>query len=101
MDSSFGICGVPAYEADELDRKIIEHFPGKIVRKDLTSLMKRSAGIPTYVLEYLLGMYCATDDEAAIADGMARIRKSSPRTTFVPRRARRSRAASASWGSTP
>lgn len=75
MDSSFGTCGVPAYEADELDRKIIEHFPGKIVRKDLTSLMKRSAGIPTYVLEYLLGMYCATDDEAAIADGMARIRK--------------------------
>lgn len=75
MDSSFGICGVPAYEADELNRKIIEHFPGKIVRKDLTSLMKRSAGIPTYVLEYLLGMYCATDDEAAIADGMARIRK--------------------------
>lgn len=75
MDSSFGTCGVPAYEADELDRKIIEHFPGKIVRKDLTSLMKRSAGIPTYVLEYLLGMYCATNDEAAIADGMARIRK--------------------------
>lgn len=75
MDSSFGTCGVPAYEADELDRKIIEHFPGKIVRKDLTSLMKRGAGIPTYVLEYLLGMYCATDDEAAIADGMARIRK--------------------------
>lgn len=75
MDSSFGTCGVPAYEADELDRKIIEHFPGKIVRKDLTSLMKRSAGIPTYVLEYLLGMYCATDDEAAIADGMTRIRK--------------------------
>ena len=68
-------CGVPAYEKDDLDRKIIEHFPGKIVRKDLTSLMKRGAGIPTYVLEYLLGMYCATDDEAAIADGMARIRK--------------------------
>lgn len=75
MDSSFGTCGVPVYEADELDRKIIEHFPGKIVRKDLTALVKRGAGIPTYVLEYLLGMYCATDDEAAIADGMARIRK--------------------------
>ena len=57
---------MPAYEKDDLDRKIIEHFPGKIVRKDLTSLMKRGAGIPTYVLEYLLGMYCATDDEAAI-----------------------------------
>lgn len=75
MDSNLDACGVPAYEKDDLDRKIIEHFPGKIVRKDLTSLMKRGAGIPTYVLEYLLGMYCATDDEAAIADGMARIRK--------------------------
>lgn len=75
MDSNLDACGVPAYEKDDLDRKIIEHFPGKIVRKDLTSLMKRGAGIPTYVLEYLLGMYCATDDEEAIADGMARIRK--------------------------
>lgn len=75
MDSNLNACSVPAYEKDDLDRKIIEHFPGKIVRKDLTSLMKRGAGIPTYVLEYLLGMYCATDDEAAIADGMARIRK--------------------------
>lgn len=75
MDSNLVACGVPAYEKDDLDRKIIEHFPGKIVCKDLTSLMKRGAGIPTYVLEYLLGMYCATDDEAAIADGMARIRK--------------------------
>ena len=75
MDSNYDACGLPAYEKDDLDRKIIGHFPGKIVRKDLTSLMKRGAGIPTYVLEYLLGMYCATDDEAAIADGMARIRK--------------------------
>ncbi|WP_270255939.1 protease Lon-related BREX system protein BrxL [Collinsella intestinalis] len=75
MDSNLDACGVPAYEKDDLDRKIIEHFPGKIVRKDLTSLMKRGAGIPTYVLEYLLGMYCATDDEEAIADGMTRIRK--------------------------
>ena len=75
MDSNLNACSVPAYEKDDLDRKIIEHFPGKIVRKDLTSLMKRGAGIPTYVLEYLLGMYCATDDEAAIADGMTRIRK--------------------------
>lgn len=75
MDSNYDACGLPAYEKDDLDRKIIEHFPGKIVRKDLTSLMKRGAGISIYVLEYLLGMYCATDDEAAIADGMARIRK--------------------------
>lgn len=75
MSTASNPVAVPAYEKDDLDRKIIEHFPGKIVRKDLTALMKRSAGIPTYVLEYLLGMYCATDDETAIADGMERIRK--------------------------
>lgn len=75
MDMNPDACGIPAYEKDELDRKIIEHFPGKIVRKDLTALVKRGAGIPTYVLEYLLGMYCATDDDATISDGLARIRK--------------------------
>ena len=47
----------------DFDKKIIESFPGKIVRKDLSSLMKKGANVPTYVLEYLLGMYCATDDE--------------------------------------
>ena len=52
----------------DFDKKVIENFPGKIVRKDLTSLMKKGANVPTYVLEYLLGMYCATDDEDAIAD---------------------------------
>ncbi len=66
---------VPSYEKDALDRKIIENFPGLIVRKDLTALMKRGAGIPTFVLEYLLGMYCATDDPAALDQGLARIRK--------------------------
>jgi ATP-dependent Lon protease len=60
---------------DELDKKIIETFPGKIVRKDLTALMKRGANVPTFVLEYLLGMYCATDDEDAIAAGLESIRK--------------------------
>lgn len=65
----------PAYEKDGLDRKIIASFPGKIVRKDLTALMKRGAGIPTFVLEYLLGMYCATDDPDALEAGLARIRK--------------------------
>ena len=65
----------PAYEKDGLDRKIITSFPGKIVRKDLTALMKRGAGIPTFVLEYLLGMYCATDDPDALEAGLARIRK--------------------------
>lgn len=59
----------------EFDRKILHHFPGKAVRKDLTALMKKGANVPTYVLEYLLGMYCATDDEEAIELGLSRIRR--------------------------
>ena len=58
-----------------LDRKIIDNFSGKIVRKDLTAQMKRGANVPTFVLEYLLGMYCATDDEDAIQAGLEKIKK--------------------------
>ena len=60
---------------DALDRKINEVFPGKVVRKDLTALLRRGANVPTFVLEYLLGMYCATDDETAIAEGVEKIRE--------------------------
>lgn len=60
---------------DSLDKKIISLFPGRIVRKDLTALMKRGANVPTFVLEYLLGMYCATDDEDVITVGLNKIRK--------------------------
>ena len=60
---------------DILDRKIIDAFSGKVVRKDLTSLMKKGANVPTYVLEYLLGMYCTTDDEDLINIGMQKIRR--------------------------
>lgn len=60
---------------NELDEKILDCFPGKVVRKDLTSLMKKGANVPTYVLEYLLGMYCATDDEDAINAGLEKIKK--------------------------
>ncbi len=60
---------------DALDRKINEVFLGKVVRKDLTALLRRGANVPTFVLEYLLGMYCATDDETAIAEGVEKIRK--------------------------
>lgn len=60
---------------DSLDQKIVEYFPGKAVRKDLTSLMKKGANVPTYVLEYLLGMYCATDDEEAIELGLGKIKR--------------------------
>ena len=60
---------------DSLDRKVIDVFPGKVVRKDLTTLMKKGANVPTYVLEYLLGMYCATDDEDAIEMGLTKIKR--------------------------
>ena len=59
----------------EFEQKILEYFPGKAVRKDLTMMMKKGANVPTYVLEYLLGMYCATDDEDAIAMGISKIRR--------------------------
>ena len=45
------------YDMDGLDCKLLEHFGGKIVRKDLAAFMKRGANVPTFVLEYLLGMY--------------------------------------------
>lgn len=64
-----------AFDADTLDAKLLRHFGGKIVRKDLTSLMKRSANVPTFVLEYLLGMYCSAGDEEGVEEGLERIRK--------------------------
>ena len=59
----------------DFDLKVLDNFPGKIVRKDLTMMMKKGANVPTYVLEYLLGMYCATDDEDAIEMGLEKIRR--------------------------
>ena len=59
---------------NELDQKINQHFAGKVVRKDLTKLVKGNAIVPTYVLEYLLGQYCATDDEPTIAQGVETVK---------------------------
>lgn len=50
---------------NSLDKKINEHFPGLIVRKDLVKTVKGNAIVPSYVLEYLLGQYCATSDGAS------------------------------------
>lgn len=59
---------------DELSTKLNQHFAGKVVRKDLTQKLKQGANVPTYVLEYLLGMYCATDNEEGINDGVQRVK---------------------------
>ena len=55
-------------EAPSLDSLLNEHFQGKVGRKDLTKLLKEGANVPVYVLEYLLGMYCASDDEDIIQE---------------------------------
>ena len=57
-----------------LDALLIRHFAGKVVRKDLTKLIKEGANVPVYVLEYLLGMYCASDDEETIRDGLETVK---------------------------
>ena len=57
-----------------LDEKINQHFPGVVVRKDLVKLVKGNAIVPSYVLEYLLGQYCATSDEASIQSGIETVK---------------------------
>lgn len=59
----------------DLNKKLNEHFAGRVVRKDLTKKIKEGANVPVYVLEYLLGMYCATDDEESINEGVERVKK--------------------------
>ena len=58
-----------------LDDKINETFAGFVVRKDLVKAVKGNAIVPGYVLEYLLGQYCATDDEASIATGIETVKE--------------------------
>ena len=57
-----------------LDKKINQHFAGLVVRKDLTKTVKGNAIVPSYVLEYLLGQHCATDDEASIQSGIETVK---------------------------
>ena len=54
--------------------KILQTFDGKVVRKDLTKLIRGNAVVPTYVLEYLLGQYCATHDEELIMEGIEKVK---------------------------
>ena len=60
---------------EEIDEKLNKYFAGKVVRKDLTKKIKEGANVPVYVLEYLLGMYCATNDEQAINDGVSTVKR--------------------------
>lgn len=58
----------------DLKDKIIKHFEGKVVRKDLASQVRGNQPVPVYVLEYLLGQYCAIDDEELIRKGIEKVK---------------------------
>src|SRR5574344_1785817 len=67
-----------------LQEKVLDLFSGKVVRKDLAFLVKGNLPVPTYVLEYLLGQYCASSDEEVIAEGIEKV-KSVIRNNYVNR----------------
>ncbi len=59
----------------DLDALLNRVFPGKIVRKDLTKLVKEGANVPVFVLEYLLGNYCASQDPEVVDDGLQTVKR--------------------------
>ena len=59
----------------EIDRKLRQNFDGRIVRKDLTKKIKEGANVPVYVLEFLLGQYCSSDDPEVIETGVENVKK--------------------------
>lgn len=58
-----------------IKEKLRQNFDGKIVRKDLTKKIKEGANVPVYVLEFLLGQYCSSDDEEIIERGIENVKK--------------------------
>ena len=59
---------------EEIKKKLRQYFDGKIVRKDLTKKIKEGANVPIYVLEFLLGQYCSSDDEDVIESGVQKVK---------------------------
>src|SRR5204863_5254642 len=85
----------------QLDQKATSVFAGKVVRKDLVRKVKVGANVPVFVLEYLLGKYCATDDPAAIDAGL-RVVNNTLSSNFVrPDEANKAQSWSRTRGSTP
>lgn len=60
---------------EQIQRKLRQNFDGKIVRKDLTKKIKEGANVPVYVLEFLLGQYCSSDDEDIIQSGVETVKR--------------------------
>lgn len=64
-----------AVQSTDLDDLLSQHFKGRVVRKDLTKKLKEGANVPVYVLEYLLGMYCASNDDEIVLRGLESVKK--------------------------
>ncbi len=62
-------------EASSVSRRLRDYFDGKIVRKDLTKSIKEGANVPVYVLEFLLGQYCSSDDPTIIEEGVNNVKR--------------------------
>ena len=60
---------------ETIKRKLRDHYDGRIVRKDLTKKIKEGANVPVYVLEFLLGQYCSSDDDAIIESGVQQVKR--------------------------
>src|SRR3954452_14489169 len=65
-----------ALELDDLDLKVTEAFAGLVVRKDLLRVLRSAYGVPTFVIEFLLGKYCASPDPDVIKRGLEFVRRS-------------------------
>ncbi len=63
------------YAHETIKEKLRQNFDGRIVRKDLTKKIKEGANVPVYVLEFLLGQYCSSDDEDVIEKGVENVKR--------------------------
>jgi ATP-dependent Lon protease len=70
-----GTTEILADKREVIKNKLRQNFDGKIVRKDLTKMIKEGANVPVYVLEYLLGQYCNSDDQDIIDEGVENVKK--------------------------
>jgi ATP-dependent Lon protease len=80
---------LPSEAQDALDRKVSQVFAGKVVRKELVRKLKFGSTVPVYVLEYLLGRYCATDDALAVEAGLKIVNSTLAENFVLPDEANR------------
>ncbi|MEG0279493.1 MAG: protease Lon-related BREX system protein BrxL [Morganella sp. (in: enterobacteria)] len=75
LDNSTNNMEIASAQTQDLDLLLNQHFRGRVVRKDLTKQLKEGANVPVYVLEYLLGMYCASDDDEVVEQGLQSVKR--------------------------